>query len=108
MYPSKVRTTGAVLRALLHFQGDQKITHVFGDNATEFKHAAAKLVIPIDTSIPHVPQGNGIAERAVRTIMQGARVLLCQAHMPFFTWHLAACFYSCAINFQARAHGMSP
>ena len=53
--------------------------HVYTDNSKEFKLALQELNFIHDTSTPHRPQTNGIAERAVRRVKEGTSCALYQS-----------------------------
>ena len=46
------------------------------DNAQELTKAAETVGLSVSTSVPYVSETNGIAERNIRHIEEGARALL--------------------------------
>ena len=59
------------------FFGPQvKPVHVYTDNAKEFFKALDEYEIDHDTSTPHRPQTNSVAERAVRRVKEGTSATL--------------------------------
>ena len=62
------------------------------DNAPELIAAAKSLGWIRESSTPRASETNAIAERAVRTVVEGARTLLSQARLPPATWpHAEQC-----------------
>ena len=55
-----------------------------------------------DTSAPGIHQSSGVAERAVRTIEDGARTALSQAGLPTAFWPYAVEHFSFALNISCR------
>ena len=67
--------------------------HVYTDNSREFKLALQELNFTHDTSTPHRPQTNGIAERAVRRVKEGTSCALHQSGLTDKWWKPAMkCF----------------
>ena len=58
---------------------DVKAKHVYSDNSREFKKALKELGFSHDTSTPHHPESNGVAERAVRRVREGTSACLVQS-----------------------------
>ena len=69
-----------------YFGPRQKPGIVYTDNSKEFQAAFQKLEYLADTSTPHLPQTNGIAERSIRRIKEGTRVLLEQSGFNMVWW----------------------
>ena len=59
------------------------------------------------TATPGRPQTNAIAERAVRTVLEGSRVLLLHAGLPHIFWPYAARAF-CMCRNTSRETGDSP
>lgn len=99
LYPLKSRDEA--LRAFKEFQQlaenihNTKIKNIRCDNAPEFvkgsfgEHAKA-CGITFETTVPHTPQQNGVAERHNLTFANMIRALLLDADMNDWFWPLAA------------------
>ena len=55
-------------------------------SADEFKKALEELGMSHDTSTPHRPQTNGVAERAVRRVKEGSSCALAQSGLDDRWW----------------------
>ena len=76
-YPCKSKTTAETEQCLIQFLGPQaKCEYAYTDNSGELKAALSELKIPHDTSTPHRPQTNRVAERAVRRVKEGTSCAL--------------------------------
>ncbi len=60
--------------------------HVYTDGSGEFKKAMADLGFSHDIAVPHRPQTNGVAERAVRRIKEGTTAVLVQSGFTTEWW----------------------
>ena len=79
-YPSKTKHAHDALKGFQKFLGpQQKAKHVYTDGSKEFEKALDDLEISHDTSTPHRPQTNGVAERAVRRVKEGTSCALIQS-----------------------------
>lgn len=75
-----------------------KVKLLYTDGGTEFinqtlKSYCQKHGIRLHYPPPKTPEWNGIAERTVRTIKDGARTLLCQAGLSNDFWYQAVTHY---------------
>ena len=61
---------------------------------SSFKNWLTQKNIKLETSAPHTPEQNGVAERANRTILEAAKSLLHAKHLPLELWGEAV---SCAV-----------
>ena len=76
---------------LLRSETGQKISTLRTDNGGEFTGNAFKSWlaangIRLETSVPHTPEQNGVAERANRTIMEAARSLVHAKRLQLELW----------------------
>ena len=77
-------------KALRRFLGPQtKAKYGYTDNSKEFKKAFEDLDIVHDTSTPHRPETNGVAERAVRRVKEGTPCALVQSGLLEIWWVFA-------------------
>ena len=77
--------------------GRQTIKELISDNGGEyssdmFRQYCRSKGIKHTFTIPHTPQQNGIAERANRTIMEGARAMMRESTMPCSSWSEAVVY----------------
>ena len=76
-YPKATKSANETMQSLQHFAGPQdKVEWIHTDNAPELKAAVANLRWRSATSTPYRPQSNGLAERMVRKVKDGARAML--------------------------------
>lgn len=73
---------------------DAKVCYLRSDKGTEFLGGEIQNVlkregIQNDTSAPHTPQHNGVAERFNRTISQKVRAYMLDSRLPKSIWDLA-------------------
>ena len=85
-YPCKTKNAEDTKSCFQHFLGSVIPKKVYTDGSHEFKNALKSLGLPHDVATPHRPQTNGIAERAVKRILEGARCLLKQSGLPEYFW----------------------
>ena len=65
------------------------LRYVWTDNSPELSRARRELGVAHGTATPYRPETNGLAERAVRRVLEGTRVVLDQAGLPPEFWSLA-------------------
>jgi hypothetical protein len=83
-----------------------KVEGVMVDNGTEFINAELLTFfcnkgIKIFTSIPYMPEQNGVTERHIRTITEGARAMIYTTKFPKNMW-------SYAVKTMTYLHNCSP
>ena len=93
-YPAKSKSAEATKEAFQKFLGDVVPKKVYTDNSKEFEAALRDLHYPHETSTPHRPETNGIAERAVRKVLDGSRSTLLQSGLPHCFWAEATRAYT--------------
>ena len=86
---------------------NRKINIFYTDDAPELKAAAKGLRWRHDTSTPGRPQNNGVAERAVRTVLEGARAILHASGLPSRWWSRAVRYY-CFMHNVTKGRGGKP
>ena len=100
-YPAKSNTAEESVRAFQQFLGPIKPKNVYTDNSPELIKAMKDLQFPHDTSTPHRPQTNGVAERAVRRVKEGTSCALTQSGLSNDWWAEAMktyCFQRVAVD----------
>ncbi len=81
--------------------------HIYTDNSKEFIKAFEDLGFSHDTSTPHRPETNGIAERAVRRVKEGTSCALSQSGFHDDWWVLAMecyCFLRNIVDISVTNH----
>ena len=77
------------------------------DKAPQLKKACDKMGWRQNTSVPYISKSNGVAERNLRTVLEGTRVNLEQAGLHHSYWSHAARHWCLARNIQDE-HDMKP
>jgi histone deacetylase 1/2 len=73
-----------------------KVQGLIADNGTEFINSEMNAFvkergISLFTSVPYTPQQNGVVERGIRTVTEGAWAMLYAAKLPKHLWSVAVC-----------------
>ena len=98
-------------KAILHFFGPgQKPKILYSDCSQELRKACKDLEFLADTSTPHRPQSNGVAERCQRRIKEGTRCVLQQSGLDPDWWPEAMWYYAYSrnINDVVETHAKTP
>ena len=85
-YPAPAKSAAESTTAFQHFVGDSKVKRLYSDGSGELGAASQNMLIPHDVSTPQRPQDNGIAERAVRRVIEGTRCCLLQSGLCHAWW----------------------
>jgi len=93
-YAALTKGAEEIKKAFQRFLGpDGTCKHVYTDNSKEQIKAFEDLGLSHDTSTPHRPETNGIAERAVRRVKEGTSCTLAQSGFGDEWWaHAMVCF----------------
>ena len=91
---SKTKSAKDTTDGFHKFLGPQiKARHVYTDCSLEFEKAIADYGMSHDTSTPHRPQTNGVAERAVRRVKEGTSFAFEQSGLYDVWWPEAMACY---------------
>ena len=86
-YPCKTETSQETQRSLQKFlEPNRKPKVIYTVNSLEFGKACEDLSLNHCTSTPHRSETNGIAERAVRRVKEGASAVLLQSGLDENWW----------------------
>lgn len=98
-FPVVRKTWEGAYNAILEFIGpSQKVELMHTDNSGELIKAVEQLGIIHQKALPYRPQSNGVAERAVRTALEGTRCALLQSGVPHEFWPFACRHYCFSRN----------
>ena len=90
----KTKNAKDTLKGFQRFLGpQQKAEYIYTDGSREFEKALNELQVIHDTSTPHRPQTNGVAERAVRRVKEGTATVLLQSGWDEVFWAQAMVCY---------------
>jgi hypothetical protein len=101
VYPVQNKSADEAYRAFMDIAGGHPvrlITKVYTDNSPELIKAVRDIGLAHATSTPGRPQTNGVAERAVRTVLEGARAALEASGLPPSLWPYRTSTYRQAIR----------
>ena len=98
-YPVKSKSSSDVVSSIGDFTGPyQNIRLMHSDPAPELRAAFAEMGILFEPAPTGIKGNNGIAERLVRTLLDGSRTLLEQSGFPLSFWPLAMRCFSVLYN----------
>ena len=105
--PCKTKTSHETKKSLMKIlEPTRKPKVIFTDTALEFGKSCEELSSNHCTSTPHRSETNGIAERAVRRVMEGTSAVLLQSGLDEKWW--TEC-YTYLRNIQdLLSHGKTP
>ena len=81
-------------------RNDSDVKRLYSDGSREIASAARKLGWRHDVSTPNRPQTNGVAERAVKRVIEGTRSVLLASGLPHRFWSDASKCYCQLRNFN--------
>ena len=99
-YPLPDKSSEAATKALMELAGNSTVTLFYSDNAPELISAAPAMGWPHERATPGRPLTNGVADRAVRTVLDGTRSALLHAGFEERYWSLACQHWCFAHNVQ--------
>ena len=93
-YPVKPKSAKDVIASVIDFSPFREIKLMHSDPAPELRAAIGSLEIAFEPAPVGVKGANGIAERMVRTVVEGSRTLLDNVGLPLVHWPFAMrCFW---------------
>ena len=110
-YPAAAKSTECCIEALNQFtKPTDKVMRFYSDNALELAKSVRSMGWRHDTCTENRPQTNGVAERAVRRVLDGSRTVLFQSGMDHSWWAEATqCYcYNRNITDVIRQEGKTP
>ena len=108
-YPCKNKTSQETQRSLQKFlEPERKPKVIYTDNSLEFGKACEDLSWNHCTSTPHRSKTNGIAERAVRRVMEGTSAVLLQSGLNESWWADSMECYTYLRNVTDLSDGKTP
>ena len=100
-HPTATKTEDDATQALQHFIGPgRKVDRFYSDQAPELIAAAHALKLCNDTATPGRPDTNGVAESAVRRVVEGTKAVLFQAGMEPEWWTYAMPHWCFSANIE--------
>ena len=91
-YPLPNKISESARRSLDHFEGGRRVVHIdmfYSDSAPGLNSVAKALGWTHEVALPGRPATNGVAERAVRSVLEAARSALRHAGFPEHYWSFA-------------------
>jgi hypothetical protein len=107
-YPVRSKSAEDAYKAFQEFLGPRVFPLlVYTDNSQELIRALTDLGVVHEKALPYRPQSNGVAERAVRRVLEGSRSVLLQSGLPPPFWSYA-CRHFCFAHNISMSDGDSP
>ena len=106
-FPKLSSSAERTKEAFLAFMGHKLVKSFYSDRAPEFRATARELGREFHSSGPGRPQSNGVADRAVRRVIEGTRVTREQFGFPQKWWSIAARHF-CMAHTITKYHGAPP
>ena len=87
VYPSARKSAESVILAMKHFvSNDDEVGICYSDNAPELINAMKELKWRHVLSKAYISASNAVAERSIRTVLEGTRVNLLQSGLNHGFW----------------------
>ena len=103
-YPLGTKSSSDTWDAFNEFLGPAGyIRSLYTDDSPELIKTAKDMKVPLAKAIPGRPSTNGVAERAVRSVVEGARTILEHAGLPARFWKYAVRHWCFSRNVSLRS-----
>ena len=99
-YPNFSKTAEETTASFHHFFGDEVCKRFYSDKSLELIKAARNCGFLHDTATPGRPDTNGVAEAAVRRVIEGTKATLFQAGFDTEWWPHAMNHWCFASNIE--------
>ena len=96
--PVRRKSGPAAYNAFLEFLGTSKLSLIYSDNSKELQSMCRLLKVVHRTSTPRYPRNSALAERTVRTCLEGMRAIMAQSGLPEAFWSYAARHFTFSHN----------
>ena len=106
-YPAKSKDSNETTESLRHFVGPvdkSQLKMFYSDGAGELHKSATNIGFQHEPSTPHRPQSNGVAENAVRRVLEGTRAVLFASGLSHAWWREATRAYAYMRNIHDKVH----
>ena len=87
--PTESRHTEQVVSALKRLFGRRKVKMAYSDVSPEFEAAMSELRIPLDHSLPGMPNNNSLTERTNQEVINTVSTAMLHAGLPAQYWNFA-------------------
>ena len=103
-YPLGTKSSSDTWDAFNEFLGPAGyVRSLYTDDSPELIKTAKDMKVPLAKAIPGRPSTNGVAERAVRSVVEGARTILEHAGLPARFWKYAVRHWCFSRNVSLRS-----